>query len=310
VSGKAKARPSRVRAARDRVDNVRSSVIASRERFGAVDVAFDVSARNMTTGGAVLAGAIAFRLFLWTLPASLLAVGLLGFDPHEAATGANHLGLGRAAATVGTAAQQAHRARWTLVVIGLFLLVSVSHTLGVTVRSATALTWQLPLRRERGYARTTAATALCALLALAFLALCTWLRTQSEGAALIVSLLSVVVWGGGWWAVSMSLPHQPTSRWDLLPGAIVFGVGADVLHIGMIFFLARKISSASALYGSLGLASTLLLTAYLVARLMLAAAAVNAIMNLRRQRPPEAPPPVAAPDDLTNEPETGRAGLA
>lgn len=267
-------------------------LVASRERFRSVDVAFEVSDRDIATGGAVLAGAVAFRMFLWTLPASLLAVGLLGFSEH-AGSGATSLGLGKATAqTVETAAREAHRARWLLIVVGLIFLVSVSRTLGMTLRAAVALTWQLPLRRgSASYVRTAGATAGLACSALAVLSFCSWLRHQSVGIGIVASLLAILIWAAGWWGVSLLLPHPPLPWWGLLPGAALFGIGAELLHFLVIFYLAPRVTSASALYGSLGLASTMLLGAYILARLMIASAGLNATIHARHAPAPNEPEP-------------------
>src|SRR5690242_679809 len=129
-------------AARQRVQQGRTSIEASRNKHPSVDMAFELTGRDAATGGAVLAGAIAFRLFLWALPATLVIVGLLGFAEDTAASDADKLGLGKAATqSVAQAAAQSQRARWTLVALGAVLLVSASRTLGATLRTAIALTW-------------------------------------------------------------------------------------------------------------------------------------------------------------------------
>src|SRR6476661_6294654 len=123
-------------AAQQRVEQGRASIEESRRKHPSVDLAFDLTGRDAATGGAVLAGAIAFRLFLWTLPATLVIVGVLGFAEDTAASDAGKLGLGTAATqSVAQAAAQAHRARWTLVALGAVFLVSVSRTLGATLRT-------------------------------------------------------------------------------------------------------------------------------------------------------------------------------
>jgi uncharacterized BrkB/YihY/UPF0761 family membrane protein len=116
---------------------------------------------------------------------------------------------------------------------------------------------------------------------LAVVAFCSWLRHVSLGIGIIGSILAIVVWSAGWWGVSLLLPHPPLPWWGLLPGAALFGVGAELMHLAVIFYLSPKVSSASALYGSLGLASTLLLGAYLLTRLMIAAAGFDATIYER-----------------------------
>jgi uncharacterized BrkB/YihY/UPF0761 family membrane protein len=80
-----------------------------------------------------------------------------------------------------------------------------------------------------------------------------------------------------------------------VPGAVLFGVGIQVLYVATQVYFTRKIASASELYGALGGAATLLLWLFLLARLAVAAAVVNAVLwerqvsvasVLTRLRPP------------------------
>ena len=262
-------------------------MVDSRGRYNSVDVAFQLSDRDVATGGAVLAGAVAFRMFLWALPATLVLTGLLGFSADEAADTAKDVGLGKVTAqTVGEAAYQAHRARWALIVIGLVFLVSVSRTLGVTVRTAVALTWQQPVRRGSPYLQTAGITALVLVCVLLIGVMTSWLRNQAPGFGLVAAVAVVLVWTLGWWAISVLLPHAPgLPWWGLVPGAVLVGVGAEIMHLVVLLYLEPRVTSASALYGSLGAAATLLLGAYFIARLILASAALNATIHARHSAP-------------------------
>ncbi len=276
-------RTGRIAAAKLKIDQTRSNVVASRSKHFTVDVALDLSVRDMSTGGAVLAGAIAFRVFLWTLPASLLVVGLLGFNSDDAKSGAKGFGLGGVTAdAVSTAAAEAHRARWALVIIGAVLLVSVSRTLGVTVFTSVALTWQLSVRKPASYLVTAGVTAALMLGIAAISAACAWLRHHSPGVGLAASIVVIVIWTASWWGISSLLPHPPLPWWGLLPGACLVGIGMEIMHLIVVLYLAPRVSSSSALYGSLGAAATLLLGAYLIARIILASAGLNATIHTKR----------------------------
>jgi uncharacterized BrkB/YihY/UPF0761 family membrane protein len=222
-------------------------------------------------------------MFLWVLPATLVLTGLLGFNADTAENTANDVGLGKVTAqTVGEAAYQAHRARWVLIVIGLVFLVSVSRTLGVTVRTAVALTWQQPVRRGSPYLQTAGITALVLICVVVIGVVTSWLRNNAPGLGLVAAVSVVVVWTLGWWAISLLLPHPPLPWWGLLPGAVLVGVGAEIMHLVILLYLEPRVTSASALYGSLGAAATLLLGAYFIARLVLGSAALNATIHARR----------------------------
>jgi hypothetical protein len=89
-----------------------------------VDFAFNASEHDRNSAGALLAGALAFRMFRWLLPAALVVFGCLGFaPPNEARAGGLAIGVGDAgAAGLEEAAAQPHEARWFLLLFGLFLL--------------------------------------------------------------------------------------------------------------------------------------------------------------------------------------------
>jgi uncharacterized BrkB/YihY/UPF0761 family membrane protein len=241
-----------------------------------VDFAFTASEHDRNSAGALLAGALAFRLFLWLLPAALVLFGCLGFvPPNEVGAGAVAAGLGDVgAAGLEKIASQAHEGRWFLLLFGLVLLYSASATLARTLWVATTLAWQLPIVR---LVRTTRAAA---FVTIGFLAAgvgalgANWLRDQSYLWGMVATGLLVVVFVLLGWATLAHLPHPAeTSLWGLLPGALVLGVGAQIVHLVAVVYLDSRISSE--LYGALGGAATLLLWGYLLARVLVGASTVN-----------------------------------
>jgi len=73
------------------------------------------------------------------------------------------------------------------------------------------------------------------------------------------------------------LPSAPGTTWkDLWIGALLMGVGVEVLHVVTIYWIARSLESKSSTYGTLGAALTILLWAYMLGRLVTASASLNA----------------------------------
>ena len=64
----------------------------------------------------------------------------------------------------------------------------------------------------------------------------------------------------------------------MLPGALLFGIGVQALHIVTVVWIARSLESKSETYGALGAALTILLWAYLLGRLITASAALNVVL--------------------------------
>lgn len=69
---------------------------------------------------------------------------------------------------------------------------------------------------------------------------------------------------------------------DHLPGAIVGGVGLEVLKLVGGVYVPRAVSSASALYGSLGVVFAILAWLALSARLVVYASAFNVVRHEQR----------------------------
>ena len=83
-----------------RVRELAERAQVERERHESVDVVFEMVDRDVETGGGIIAGALAYRLFIWLLPALLVAVAGLGFaadaaseSPQEAARSVGLAGL-------------------------------------------------------------------------------------------------------------------------------------------------------------------------------------------------------------------------
>ena len=75
------------------------------------------------------------------------------------------------------------------------------------------------------------------------------------------------------------LPHRADSWRAHLPGALLLAVGFQVLQLVVVLYLAPKLGRSSQLYGSLGAATVILLWLYLMARLIVAAAFLNASLG-------------------------------
>jgi uncharacterized BrkB/YihY/UPF0761 family membrane protein len=89
--------------------------------------------------------------------------------------------------------------------------------------------------------------------------------------------------------VSWKLPNR-ASRWeDVVPGAALFAVGLLALHAITIYWIAREVEHKSDTYGAIGAALAILLWAYILGRIMAAAAVLN--MALWEQRHQDESPP-------------------
>jgi uncharacterized BrkB/YihY/UPF0761 family membrane protein len=276
----------RTRALSERVAHARAGVLASQDRHPSVRLALSLGERDRQTAGGLLGAALAFRIFLWLLPAILVVAGGLGFVPADRADAdARSLGLSEfATEQIRQASAQSHRARWLILILGGVLLYMASVSLAKAVIEASRVAWGLPRPRVR--AARAAAVLIAAMTGPAAVALlCAWLRSRTGSLGLVTLLLTVLVWISLWWGVSLLLPRPPGVRSiELLPGAVLFGVGLYGLHLFTVLYLGQRVATQSKLYGALGGAATILLWAYLLGRLVVMSAAMNATLFARRSR--------------------------
>jgi membrane protein len=105
----------------------------------------------------------------------------------------------------------------------------------------------------------------------------------------VVTLAIGVVFGVLWLWISTKLPSKDVPWTAFLPGAILFGVGLQALHVFTVYFLEAKLANASELYGALGLATTALFYLFLVGRGVVWAAELNSVIwdvgSVRRAAP-------------------------
>ncbi|WP_083707227.1 YhjD/YihY/BrkB family envelope integrity protein [Intrasporangium flavum] len=248
------------------------------DEHASVRLLTDALREDRDTGGALLAGALAFRLFLWLLPAALVIVALFGFSsPEQVRSGVTEAGLGGfMASTISQATAQAHQGRWLLLLIGVVGLYSTSVDVARAMWIGTRLAWHLPAARLPGRSRAASAVVVFMVLAIALTLAANWLRSVALTVGVVVTLAMLAAYTLlGWYVLSVLPRPAGTSAVELLPGALLVGGGLQVLHLVSVFFLMGRISSSSQLYGALGAAATVLLWTYLLARVLIGASTLN-----------------------------------
>ena len=279
-------RPSRVAAVRKEIARAPEVLDDLRGRARTVDAAMETFEYDQRRVGGLLAGALAFRLFLWLLPVGLLLIAIAGFAAASQSTDDIGDGLGLTGYVTGVIAdtgQEAKDARWLTVVIALIAVYSTSSSAGRAIRAIHLLAWGMdPQRPKRKWAVPVGFTGFT-LLALSVNAAAVAARKEDPGLGLSLTLLAAVAFFALWMAASYLLPHGDVGWRRLVPGALLVAVGAQAMHLVVVYYLARKLERSSELYGSLGTASALLLGLYMVGRLLVAAPMLNATLDKRRR---------------------------
>jgi uncharacterized BrkB/YihY/UPF0761 family membrane protein len=278
----------RTAALQERARQIAERAEAERSRRGSVDAVFEMVNRDGEVGGGMIAGALAYRLFIWMLPLALVLVAGLGIaaevssrSPNQAA---RSLGL---AGLVSTSVANASKgsARWYALAVGIPVLFLATRSVLRVLIVAHRLVWtDLKASAPRPTASATLRLLGLILGIVVFSGLASAVRSRSFAAGLVATIAVMVVYGGLWLLVSARLPHREVGLRELVPGAIVFGVGAELIQIAAAYVIAPMALNKQGTYGALGVAASLLLGLFLIGRVVVAAAVVNATLAERRAR--------------------------
>jgi uncharacterized BrkB/YihY/UPF0761 family membrane protein len=273
----------------DRLGRSRRALEAKRPNSRFLDATLGALERDVAAGGGVLAGALAFRVFLFMVPYVFLVVVVFGLgasatdqDPGSLARDSGIGGLA-AKAFAGIGDLSTGQRVLSLVVVGFALLLATRSLLKV-LRVVHALVWHTRVGKPPSMARAAGALVLVVTAALAVSVLVGKLRGVSFLAGLVGMMLFVFIPFVVWLFVSWRMPHAPEARWTaLIPGALFFALGLEVLHLVTVYWIARQLEHKTDTYGAIGFALALLLWAYLLGRLITSAAVINETLWARDQ---------------------------
>jgi uncharacterized BrkB/YihY/UPF0761 family membrane protein len=265
----------------DRVERTRRRLEESRPKSKFLDALFGAVESDVAAGGGVLAGAVAFRVFLFLVPYVFMLVAVFGLGASAAdedpGTLARKSGIGGVAAKAfaGVGDLSTGERVLSFVVAGFALLLATRALLKV-LRIVHALIWRTRAGKVPSMARAAGALVLIVTFALAVSVLIGKLRGESVLLGLVATILWVLLPVAVWLFVSWHMPHAPDAPWTaFLPGAVVFGLGLGALHLVTVYWIARQVEHKTSTYGAIGFALALLLWAYLLGRLVTTSAVIN-----------------------------------
>ena len=195
------------------------------------------------TNATVLAGHLAYRVFIFLIPLIVVVMGVLGYasasgvDLQGSSQSGLHIGAALAS-SLATTGEEAREGRLQLVVFGGFAVLLAASGLVKALQLVLTLTSEL-------------------------------LNMGIDAVALL--------------GLSWVLPRRTEKWFELLPGSILGGIGLGALHIAALVYFPSKIERASALYGTLGIALVALLYLFLMGQVFVASAIANAVWVDRRQ---------------------------
>jgi uncharacterized BrkB/YihY/UPF0761 family membrane protein len=241
--------------------------------------------RDRDSGGGLLAGAIAFRLFVWTVAVGVVLVGGLGFARSQGAdTDRVSNGSGAPAFildSVKDVGEGSSRARWLILAVGLYFLFSASRSALRALWTSSSIVWRLPISRPP---MAQAVPALNVLLVSLFAvnSASAWVNDLTPGPGVLVRVLAAVVQLGILLVGLRWLPHAPVPWRAIFPGALLVAVGGQLMNLVSTVYLAGRLDTADTTYGSLGTAIVLLAWIYLYGRLLVLGSVLNASMWAER----------------------------
>jgi uncharacterized BrkB/YihY/UPF0761 family membrane protein len=281
------------RRARERADAAKSKAIEigerERGRRRGVAAAYEVGQADRQQAGALLAGGLAFRLFLWLLPLSLLFVAVVGLfhdisgtDPVEVAKAS---GLGLAFAdTVAKGVEEAGWASIVLLILALYLLALASASAARSFRLVSSVAWRIPAGKRAPWLKSAGVFTGIALAMTSVVPLARPLFSGALATDILAWVLMIAGQGAVAWYAMTLLPRPSEIRpVQLVPGAALFTAGLAILRLATDLYFAPHLSSVTDLYGSLGIAAVFMTWLYLIGRLTVAGLMLNSILA-RRER--------------------------
>jgi len=250
---------------------------------------FTFAERDREIFAGTLSGALAFRFFLFLLPWTLVIVVILGFviagDPGSSQDLVDRFGVrGALAQALVDATNQGRGSRWWALGVGLVGTAWAAIGCVRTIRLVHYMAWDQtpePLRRVH---RAVGAFVGANVLILGTPVLGAWSHASSGFVGDLAGIVGVfVVYVALWVMLSTFLPHRSTPWRFLVPGAVLVALGTHVLHLLTVYVFGPRAEGSASVYGAVGVAAVMLTWLYLVARLIVASAVLNALLYERRR---------------------------
>jgi uncharacterized BrkB/YihY/UPF0761 family membrane protein len=274
----------RLALALERIRAVRVRIERARAQSGPLDAALATIERDSEIGGGILAGALAYRVFVFALPLAFFLVACLGLVAR--AFGTDPQSIGDDAGLAGLVTQEVARAAagssnvW--VALGAFLVLAyVTRVLLRAVAIVHALAWERSARAVKVSGRALGVFAAVIAGQIVLAATVGLVRDRSETAGVAGLVLFVLGVAGLWLVLEVHLPHS-SARWtDLIPGALLYGAGILGVQVFNAYILGVILESKADTYGTLGGAAAVLLSFFFIGRVIVGAAVLNATLYER-----------------------------
>jgi membrane protein len=258
-----------------------------------------------------LSGGLAYRIFLFEVPAMLFLICLFGLYTDLGQTAPDDLarqaGLSAAVASViAQAVATSDSGRLWLLVLSAWLTIWAARSAVRAVMLISTIAWQLPVRSARATMKGAFAFLGIMFLGLGLQALAPSLFGGGFAVDLLVIILVTLAVAVLVVVAMHLLPHGGSGWLAVVPGALLVAVGLRGLSLATKVYFADHLDKVDSLYGGLGVAIVILLYLYLAARFFVWGQFLNARIGgvvgiplgsrLAVPEGPPVPPPGTADD--------------
>jgi membrane protein len=257
------------------------------ERWPWATAAIDTQKRFGEVKGGYLSAAITLAAFLSLFPLLLVAISVIGVVFNNkadlASTVVRELSLsGEAETLVRDTLDTARESRRAASVIGIIGLLWSGLGLVATLQYAYNAVWQVLDRGIRDKLVGLTWLSGAGVVFAASWALTNVLRVLPGWVAPGGILLGVAANTGLFLWSAKVLPNRDVGWRALLPGAVLGGVGLEVLKTVGSYYVPRAVAGSSALYGSIGVVFALLAWLFFFGRIIVYAATLNVVLWERK----------------------------
>ena len=263
---------------------LRTRVEAARADHASVDLGFSLVERDSSIGGGLLAGALAYRLFVLLLPSALLFVSGLGLYADTVdkspSTVAKEAGLhGLIASQVASTASSS--ARWIVFIVMVpAVALRARQALPRDRDRARDRLARIRARRRASRRRASACSAPRSWSTFAAAEIVGWIRRHDQLGGLGALLVYLVARRRRLARWSRCSCRTATSAGRRSSRArCSFGVGLLFVNVFNVYVTTRLVEDRANTYGALGIAAALLFSLVLVGRLVVVSAELNASLS-------------------------------
>jgi membrane protein len=239
--------------------------------------------------GGVVAAAVTLSIFVSLFPALLIGTAVVGYIADGRVDLADdvisRLGLtGTAADVMREAVSSAEDSRRAASIIGFIGLAWSALGVVLALQRAIDKAWQVKQEGIKGRAVAAVWLLVTGALIIASIALTAAIVAVLPGWAAPVAVIpTIAVNVGVFWFTFVMLGARKVGWRPVLPGALVAGIGLQVLTIAGAFLVPRAVANSSALYGSLGVVFAIIAWLFFFGRLIVYASILNVVLYEERR---------------------------